>query len=484
MLGYDTTVQPVRSFSERPAAPQPFYADQQGNVSGARPLAGSEAGYQERLTAAQQIQAATDEALAKQRAKVDADMAAMEASRLQAEQLRAADLARKQAEAEAQNEAIRQQIEAKRAADRASLGPVETPAPVAETPAPIAQGPVKPVEMPAETGAESLFDWGETAPKAEPKKRDVSVKNARAQAYKDFEDILKGDSTASATDILKEFEKELSLRQMRVYNAAYDAAIVEGKDASQAARAGNQALRQAKLPPLAGDRATTRMKPKDSTILEQKLAQQWYEGLDAGTKADIDTLMQATGKDLHQTFVDFSSKPTRKSLFDEPVESPKSNPNEMGMMTNESGPTFANLDEFNQEFFANTLSGKETVGIVADRNAVVTKKRGEYGDNIDIKGLLDDGTEVYITQDPIGGFNPIIGLTDSKPTDLTTSYTVKRGGHSINQVYKNGTLEYERVTYPNGDADTWYASTGGERSYGRDLREQAPIAKMAQDLIK
>ena len=282
----------------------------------------------------------------------------------------------------------------------------------------------------------------------------MNGKNARAQAYKDFEDILKGDSTASATDILKEFEKELSLRQMRVYNAAYDAAIAEGKDASQAAKAGNQALRQAKLPPLAGDRATRRMKPKDSTILEQKLAQQWYDGLDAGTKADIDTLMQATGKDLHQTFIDHSSKPTRKSLFDEPVESPKSapksNPNEMGMMIDESGGAankttdivsenmpFGSNTELNQDYMMHKLSKGDApfTGTYKIGDIDVTKTIGK--DYVDILGYFPDDTYFEISKlkhapstsyrltKTINGKEVIIDTTVNNNTNKITQYQVK-----------------------------------------------------------
>jgi hypothetical protein len=188
-------------------------------------------------------------------------------------------------------------------------------------------------------------------PKTEPKKRDMSVGNAKKQFYKDIEN--------DATDIdaaMKKYEIVTTKKQMRVYDAAYDAAIAEGKDVESARRAGKQALQRNGLPPLFGDQTTARMKPKDTNKQETAMGQAWFDdtikNADKQTKKMYQDMLENTyNGDVGQFYRDVSAqksgKSTGKSFFEEPLDTttPKGKPpaGVMEMKTDKPNDVMGNI---------------------------------------------------------------------------------------------------------------------------------------------
>ena len=159
------------------------------------------------------------------------------------------------------------------------------------------------------------------------KQRDLSVGKADKQFTKDLEDVIANkklsaeEAFKAIDDAMKKYEGVTARKQLRVYEEAYDAAIAAGKDEIAATQAGNKALKAAQLPKLSGDKAQTRMKPKESNIMETKMAQDWYDNLiknapDKTTKDMYKQLLENNNGDVAQLYRDMSGKPTGKSGFE------------------------------------------------------------------------------------------------------------------------------------------------------------------------
>lgn len=175
---------------------------------------------------------------------------------------------------------------------------------------------------PFQTGnikSEAVFETTEPT-----KKRDMSVGNAKKQFYKDLE-----DDSIPVAESMKKYEGVTARKQMRVYNEAYDAAIAEGKTDAQATQAAKQALQRNALPPLSGERSSSRIKPKESDIMETQMAQAWFDDTiknapDKTTKDMYNEMLAQRNGDVAQLYRDLSAqqagKTTGKSFFEEPVE--------------------------------------------------------------------------------------------------------------------------------------------------------------------